>query len=107
MTEYVEDEWEAEYHREGKGRHRHLERNEDKIPPKVDEHNIPSHDETTPNPGKERVLKGATLPVTLAAAHRIQSEVDKHPLHSTAEEDLKRDAMSAAEHARATHAHLH
>jgi len=89
-------------HREGKGRHRHMERNEDKVPKKVSKEDVPTSEETTPSPGKERVLKGHTLPVSLAAAQRIQSTADKHPMDSILQ-DLKRDSLSSAEHSRHTH----
>lgn len=95
LTENIEEDWHA--YKEGKGRHRHLERNEEKFPPKAHEENVPDHSETTPDPGKERVLKGHTLPVSLKAARRIQSEADKHATATNAQ-DLKRDAMSSAEH---------
>jgi hypothetical protein len=100
MSENLDD-WNQT--KEGKGRHRHMNRNEEKTPPKADEANVPDQSETTPNPGKERVLKGHTLPVTLKAARRIQSEADKHA-DATIAQDVKRDSMSSAEHSSHTHA---
>lgn len=90
--------------REGKGRHRHLERNEQKLPPKAHEEDIPTQDETIPDPGKERVLKGHTLPVNVSASRRIQSAADRHPTGRHPGQDLKSAAMSSAEHIPHTHA---